>query len=168
MWFNLDLEGFNFHMKIWDWRPVTRENIDDNWCSVQLNLIAKDSLNKYIHSDLLCAEIERFVDFLDQFEQNQIQKKTSLDFLEPDLQFVFYPNGNAEGCRSLYKIEEPFMEMFIYFWCGYPTNNHLALTFYKKEIQLLANYLKLVIGRLKSNSPEIQQMRERGILTNDI
>ena len=56
------------------------------------------------------------------------------------------------------------MEWKINLWDGGLTDNYFSTTFDKNDLRVLRDYLRLVIGKLDKNSPEIKKYVDSGLI----
>lgn len=161
----LDLCGIEMNLRIKQYEKADKDNWDCQWCRIDCLFHSKSWLNYQITNDeiLLSCEVEELAKVLDDLLNDKLLNKTTLDFIEPDFNFILYPKRHVHTLKG-YEIGDISMEMEVFFWNGVLTENHLSLTFYREDIQYLKNYLLLVMGELQQNDSEIMDMISNGIL----
>jgi len=170
MWLNLEINGIVLKLIIKDYVKSTKYNWDDCWCSVEANF-SSYFLNYQSHGcKLLSAEIDELTEYIDDILNSRLHETKKLEFLEPDLTFVFYPkhdlklDSNYTYVKERHEIKDISMDIIISFWYGGITENTLQLKLYIEEIQNLMCYLQFIKGIKKRNDADIQNLIVKEIL----
>lgn len=174
MWFKLDLDGIDMILRIKGYERYSKEPYQ--WCDTDFSFVNDSWLNYYADNAevLLPSEIDWLANSLDDLLAGKLKKVNFLDCLEPNYRFILYPkkefrdNHEPEYLKSIREIEDVYMNLKIYFWNGYLSENNLSLVFYRKNIEYLRNYLFLITGKYKSDDQCILEMIEKGIIINYI
>lgn len=172
MWLKLDLEGMKLELQIKGYQPSNIENRNDQWCKVDFSFRFQECINYSRQDDevFLSCEIETLESKLDDFIEDKIKEKETLDFLEPDFEFVFFPNYNkGESGASTYAAPEHEMSVAIVewkvnLWCHGLTDNYFSNSLVKEECIVFRDYLRLVMGKLNKNSIVIQEYAKAGFI----
>lgn len=165
MWLKLDLYGFKVFFRVKDYHTVTRENYYDNWCYVETNIELYENI-KTGHSGslLLSGEIEYIQSTMEDLLEGKIEEIETITFLEPVLRFVLNPsktNENFDPC-----VNDVTSDLQLCFWNGYPTDNYLSLRLYRKHMEYLISYIKLIRRQLKKQDPEIAELIKKEIIVD--
>ena len=172
MWLKLDLEGMKIELQIKGYQPSDRDNWDYQWCSVDFSFVFPNCIN-YSKTDdevMLSCEVEQLEKTIDDFINNRLVEKESIELIEPDFVFVFLPSYNmVEAGEYTYaapghEMSSAVMEWKINLWDGGLTDNYFSTTFDKNDLRVLRDYLRLVIGKLDKNSPEIKKYVDSGLI----
>lgn len=92
--------------------------------------------------------------------------------MEPDFNFVLNPKKDLRlDPKVLYvrpgcEIVDIDMEWKISFWHDGLTANYLSVTLDRTDIESLLLYLRLVMGEVKENAPEIKALMSKGIMSD--
>ncbi len=84
--FRFSITGYQF--------PDIESDSDGNWINVKYECFYRDNQFEVIDPSLLTTELKEIFDWFDLISKNQIPKYTSLNFLEPNLEFILYGNKN--------------------------------------------------------------------------
>lgn len=139
-------EEYEFSLCIRNYRPAIVNDLNDNWCKVDLKLKCHDYMDYKILDDemLESADVEKLAWQLERLLNGDISKETLISFVEPDLNFALYPKqfaGNFE--------EDISAELMISLRRRSDTNyNGLMLTIPmdRDDIKALLFYLKEIIA----------------------
>lgn len=172
MWFNLDLCGITLKMRIKDYQPTNKESWDEQWCSVDYSLISEHWLNYSQDDDevFLSCEIEELAQSLDDLLNDKITEVKTIKCIEPDFNFILVPKRDLRNDKRYtyvkegYEIADIYMEMKKFFWNGGLTDNFLSISFGRKEIEYLRDYLLCVMKKIDKNNPKVLEMLKREIL----
>ena len=152
----LELCDIDTQLKIKGWH-ITRKNEDiyDNWCCVEISLVSRQINIHHDGSILMSDEVSEICDAPEELLNGKTDTEFSVDFIEPDLNFKFYP---AE------KIENTFGELKINLWGkGVLSGNSLTVTLYKNDLFDLRTYLKYVTKRISKDDPTITELINKGV-----
>lgn len=120
---------------------------DDSWCKV--SIIVKNNFFRYkrIMSELLLsAEVDNIKESLKKLLNNDMPKIEKLEFIEPDLNIVLYPEiDKRRNGKYLYidedeKIKDIYLKLHINLTGPYNEQKYI-LILYREDIQKLYNYL---------------------------
>jgi hypothetical protein len=169
VWLKLDLDGIDFHFRIKNYRQST-ENWDDEWSKEDLTLQSSNWLDYHIDNDelLLMCEVEELRDDIKSLLFDENKKIYSLECIEPDLTFTFYPKIDLrEESNYIYvqrgcEIVDVFMELKVAFWNDGLTANRLLLNFDRSDLEKLLCYLELITGKISIQDKQVQKLIEQG------
>lgn len=172
MWFKLDLNGIEMNLKIKRYAASSKDNWDEQWCTVDFSFVGGTWLN-YQGDDeeiLLSCEVEELADALNALLGDKINEIKTIECIEPDFKFVLHPKRDLRDdnkysyIREGYEIADIYLEMQIYFWNGGLTDNFLSLTFDRDDIEYFRNYLYLITKKIDTVDSRIAEMLDKGIL----
>lgn len=136
---------YEFSLCIRNYRPAIVNDLNDNWCKVDLKLKCRDYMDYKILNDemLESKDVERLALELERLLNGGISKETPVCFVEPDLNFTLYPKqfiGNFENDISA--------ELMISLRKSHANYNGLVLTIPmdRDDIKALLYYLKEIIA----------------------
>ncbi len=157
----LNIGGVNMQLKIMRWRKTPPTDIcTDNWTTTECSL-----RSSYLHYDvngeiLTSGEVDDLIHTLARFLANELKQQYTIEFIEPDLEFVLHPAYNSMGQAG-----EIGMDLIIHFWdAGALSANQFSMSFSREEISALYKYLQTVTGELSLDDATIQQLVCTGIL----
>ena len=138
----LMIEGGKFEFCIEKYRPSTQENWYDEWCMVTAR-VKNNVLNYDIHCEcILCTEVEWLYKKLGELQDGLITSDTEISFIEPDFEYVLYPNSNGD-C---------YMDWKFSLWNdGILTANSFTIVFDAAEIGKLRKYLNKVMSEARKD-----------------
>ena len=174
MWLKLDLSGINLSMQIKNYRKTSEEDWLSVWCKTDFSFVADKWLN-YCEDDsevFLAREIEDLAKSLDDLLNGRLDAPTEFNCVEPDFNFVLNPKKDLRlDPKVLYvrpgcEIVDIDMEWKISFWHDGLTANYLPVTLDRTDIESLLLYLRLVMGEVKENAPEIKALMSKGIISD--
>lgn len=100
---------FKLYIDIQDYVSGNREDWDNQWCHVSFS-VTSDFMNYHIDTAeiLLSCEVDSLIEQIN----NLLHKRKAQDVscIEPDLEFIFYPESSDNDCCGGY------MEIRIAFW----------------------------------------------------
>ncbi len=171
MWLNLDLYGIDFIFGIYGYQP-TKNISPGKWCKVDLILQSDKWLSyRSLGEEMLMSfEVEMLVEQIDALLNDKLKDIWEYECTEPDLMFSLQPKRDLRRDLSYkyvapgHEIKDIFMDFSLVFWNGTVTKNRLTLTFFRKQLIALNNYLKLVTKQLNHDDTEIIEMIKTGIL----
>lgn len=174
LWFRLDLEGIDLHFRISKYRKSTKENWDCEWCDVDLTLQSNRWLDYHINSAevMLSNEIEMLRDTIDALLNDKLDEIDTLECIEPDFQFIFYPkqdvrkNPRVLYVKPGYEISDVDMDFAVTFWDreGALSANRLMLSFDRLDLERLLIYLQLVTGIISEDDEMVNKLVSEGCL----
>lgn len=134
----LELDGMKFEFRIDNYRTGIRKPWDDDWCMVLVKAIC-DSINYSMYEEcMLCSEVEWLYNKIVELQEGTLKETTELSFIEPDFEFMLYPNGQSHG----------FLDWKFNLWYdGALTGNSFTIMFASEDIEKLREYLRNVISR---------------------
>ena len=102
---------------------------------------------------MTCAEIEELLEEVEKLLKDEIKEKSSIDFLEPDIEFCLYPKinlwdlGNYIYIKKGHEIQDIFIELSINLTDnnGVYTGQKYVMVFAREEIEKIVEYIKNVI-----------------------
>ena len=170
----LDLNGIVVQLKVNGYVPSNRKIWDDQWCYVDYSFTSGSWLNYVKKSDSvwLSCEIEELNKMLHKLLNDELSERKIVDFIEPDFEFTLQPKRNLrQDSRYSYVAEghewvDIYTDWTVKFWNEGLTDNYLSVTLGREDIELLALYLDLVIGKISVNSTEIQKLIAGGHLSD--
>lgn len=162
----LDLGSHVMYLQINDWHKARSKDYDDEWCSVKCR-IKSDFMDYRVENNqpdcetLMWSEVENLLHCTEQLLTGKIAEKNSMDCVEPDFEFVFYPA--TENVQSV------GMDILIAFWepDGALSANSLQLYLGQEEVEQFYEYLKLVCKETDPHSSKLEEMRKQGILLKE-
>ena len=147
----LDLSGISVYLKIKGYEPSQREKWDGQWCPCDYLFTAGSWLHyeKENSHVILSCEVEQLADLLRKGLNGELLEKTTLDLLEPDFEFTFYPKNPRP--------EYAYVDWKVSFWSPEGlTDNYLSVTLDRAAMEKMLEYLERIMAK-KSRS------REKGI-----
>ena len=174
MWLKLDLSGINLSMQIRNYRKVPEDDWDSTWCKTDFAFVSEEWLNYRKDNDevFLAREIEDLAKSLDDLLNDRLNASTEFNCIEPDFNFILNPKKDLRlDPKVLYvrpgcEIVDIDMEWKISFWHDGLTANYLSVTLDRTDIESLLLYLRLVMGEVKENAPEIKALMSKGIISD--
>lgn len=172
MWLKLDLDGIVAQIRIKGYTPSSHDEWDSQWCKVDFSFSSDDWLNYHKENDevLLSCEVEELAAQIEKLLCDELEEVKELPCIEPDFTFRLNPKRDLrkdprytyirEGCE----FADSYIEWTITFWHDGLTANYLSLTLDQDDMQLLLKYLYLVMGKIRSDSDEIDQMIKSGYI----
>jgi len=146
---NIDGTYFEFGIK-----NYTNSQSDDiNWANIKIQ-VYNSYFNYYRNSELLaCSEIERILEKLELLLDDKLEKKTKLNFYEPDLEIELHPKLNLKETgeyayiKEGHEIQDIYMELSINLTDrdGAYTGQKYVMIFNREEIEKLVIYLNKAI-----------------------
>lgn len=172
MWLKLDLEGMKIELNIKGYQPSDNESWDYQWCDVDFSFMFPDCINYSKQDDevMLSCEIETLESKIDDFINDRIKEKETLEFIEPDFAFEFTPSYNkVESGEYSYaapghEMSTPIMEWKVNLWSGGLTCNYFSTTFDKDEIRVFRDYLRLVTEKANIDNDDIKEHIKAGLI----
>lgn len=169
MWLKIDSDGIIAKLQIRKYKNETERAGDDYgcWCEVSYSFSSEPWLNYHAENEelLLSIEVDELAQSLDDFINDRFTEEIAEGFYELEFCFIFSPKQELiveNGAREIIDIS---MEWQVFFWHDDPfTENHLSVTLGREDIIHLRNYLYLIMGKYNENTPEIVEMKEKGIL----
>ena len=138
----LELSGINVYLKIKGYEPSQKEKWDDQRCSCDFLFTAGSWLHyeeKNSHVFLSC-EVEQLAELLRKGLAGELLEKTTLDLLEPDFEFTFYPKNPRP--------EYAYVDWKVSFWSPEGlTDNYLSVTLGRADMEKLLAYLERIMGK---------------------
>ncbi len=170
----LDLNGIVVQIKINEYVPSNRKMWDDQWCYVDYSLTSGSWLNYVKKSDSvwLSCEVEELAKSLHKLLNDEIPERKIVDFIEPDFEFTLQPKRDLRQDPQYSYVAEGhewadiYADWTVKFWNDGLTDNFLSVTLGREDIEVLAIYLDLVIGKISANSTEVQQLIASGLLSD--
>ncbi len=138
MGFKRDIDGILVELDIKGYMHPKDKN-DYDWCDCEYRFAAGSYLNYYVESDeiLESGEIEGLHAELKKLLMDENHEDSEVSFIEPDFAFELRCKKKDRDIEVVWKV---------YFWNEGLTENYLALTLYRDDIQSLCDYLELIIG----------------------
>ena len=96
---------------------------------------------------------------------------TEFNCIEPDFNFALNPKKDLRlDPKVLYvrpgcEIVDIDMEWKISFWDEGLTDNYLSVSLVRSDIECLLSYLRLVMGEVQEDTPEIKALMRKGIIS---
>lgn len=142
-WIKFDLDGIIFKFKVYGFEE------HNDWVKTSWRIKFEDIISyQRDHEEVFTKDcIDYLIDHLKDHLNNRIKRIKTIDFIEPDFQFVFKPQERQyDGIthKELKDVIDIQTEMKIYFWHRGATLNHISITFERKDIQKLYEYLVAV------------------------
>lgn len=170
MWLKLELNGIVLYLRITRYQKAAEENWDESWCNIDLSFIFEPVINyRYEDEALLVCEVDDIAILLEKLLNDEIDELVEEEFIEPDFKMIFNPKRDISNDRKYsyvqpgYEMEDIYMEWRIFLWNAYASDNYLSVRLYRDDIEDMLVYLKWVQGRLKRNSPEVQERIKREV-----
>lgn len=168
----LNLGGITLRLSIDNYVPTDESNWDYEWCLVELSLVGRFINYRIRSAILLSSEVDILELRLNELLADQIIEITTLEFIEPELKFKFFPKRDLRKDPGIicvkpgYEIEDIAMSLGVAFWDddGALTKNTLNLMFYREEIEYLSTYLGLVKGSLDKDNPSVQRLVQQDVI----
>ncbi len=143
----------------------------DHWCRTDYSYVADPWLNRtYTDTEIFMPhEIETLVHGLKMFLSGEVNEVASMNFIEPDFSFIFYPPKTP--CASdVYSLFPSFpsddieLDWRIRFWHmeNGLTDNYLSMRMYRPAIEALLLYLRFIIGEVDISDKNVQKMIRYG------
>ena len=170
----LDLNGIVVQVKINEYVPSNRKIWDDQWCYVDYSFTSGSWLNYVKKSDSvwLSCEVEELAKSLHKLLNDEIPERKIVDFIEPDFEFILQPKRDLRQDPQYSYVAEGhewadiYADWTVKFWNDGLTDNFLSVTLGREDIEVLALYLDLVIGKISASSTEVQQLIASGLLSD--
>lgn len=139
MGFKRDIDGIQVELDIRGYIHPMDKN-DYNWCDCGYRFVAGTYLNYYVDSDetLESGEIEGLHAELNKLLIGEKHEDSEVSFIEPDFIFELHCKKDARDVEVVWKV---------YFWNEGLTENYLAITLNREDVESLRDYLKLVISQ---------------------
>lgn len=172
MWLKLELCGMKLEFRVKGYQTSSKECWDYQWCDVDFafRFLGCIDYSKQNDEVLLSCEIENLESEIDDFINNKIKEKKTMDFIEPDFKFEFRPSYNMVEAGEYvyitpeYKMSKGVVEWKVFLWDDGLTDNYFSTILYKDDLRVLRDYLRLVIGKLNIDSFEIQEHIKAGLI----
>lgn len=157
MRFNIKLDGMEIWFAVKGYGPSTSDNWDSQWCDVDYSFEFEDVIHYEKENDevLLSCEIEEMESVFTKLLENQYTEKFILSFIEPDFDFEIFPK---DECTDL------LVKWNVSLWHGGLTGNSFSTCMGRNDISAFRDYLRLIIGTLSKNSPEIKSLISKDII----
>ena len=173
MWLRLDLSGIELSLQIRNYAKPLKDDEDSTWCKTDFSFVSSGWLNYRKENDevFLAWEIEALAKSLDDLLNDRLESPAEFNCIEPDFNFILNPKNDLRlDPKVLYvrpgcEIVDIDMEWKISFWHEGLTDNYLSVTLDRPHIECLLLYMRLVMGEVEENSPEIQALVRNGILS---
>lgn len=146
---NIDDTEFEFGISNY----ISKEDNDENWAKIKLKVINKNFYYDENREIMTCSEIEELLEEVEKLLKDEIKEKSSIDFLEPDIEFCLYPKinlwdlGNYIYIKKGHEIQDIFIELSINLTDnnGVYTGQKYVMVFAREEIEKIVEYIKNVI-----------------------
>ena len=176
MWFKLSINGLEFEFQIKNYVPSSEGSWDIQWCDISFLFRFSDIIDISGRSQsMLSCEVENLESKIDDLINEKLSKRETLYTLESDFAFEFIPScelNNDEYTLELSNQEEPYdgiMKWKVYLYdCYGLTNHYFSATLQRDDLKIFRDYLRLVMGKLNKNSPEIKNYVNSGIIYGQI
>ena len=165
---NLILDGVNLTLKINNYRPSTEDVFADEWCNLSFSLTSNEWLNYRKSEDTLCAsEVERLRDKLSDLILDEIVEITELVFINSCFKFILKPKqlDNTDAIGERLGVYDAHAEWRFIFYDFGPKKNYISVRLEGENINHLINYLNLITEKIDKTDSTIQDMLEKGIIT---
>lgn len=166
MWLKLDIRGMKIELQINGYQRSDKDNWDCQWCDVSFSFEFPGCIDYSKMNDeiILSCEVETLERKIDDFINDRITDKETLELIEPDFVFVFKPSynmlesGEYEYAAPGYEMSNAVMEWKVNLWerDGRLTNNYFSATLDKAALRVLGDYLRLITGKLNKDSGVIK------------
>lgn len=173
MWLKLDLSGIKLSMQIRNYRKFSDDDWDSVWCKTDFAFVSDEWLNYRKDNDevFLAREVEDLAKSLDDLLNDRLNAPTEFNCIEPDFNFALNPKKDLRlDPKVLYvrpgcEIVDIDMEWKISFWDEGLTDNYLSVSLVRSDIECLLSYLRLVMGEVQEDTPEIKALMRKGIIS---
>ena len=143
---HLELDGIEINMTIREYKEVLGREWCDAWCKVDYSIKAVTEPNgkQYINIEhnnteiLLACEVKSLRNRLNKLLNDELEKVTLTEMIEPDFQFELFPKKNGADITATWIVN--------FWYCGGLTANSLNVTLGREDIIKLRDYLDEVIG----------------------
>ncbi len=168
MWLQMDLDGIIVKLQIQQYQNETERAYDEYgcWCEVSYSFSSEPWLNYKGTNDevFLSLEVDGLAQALDDLISDRLTEPVNVVFVEPDFCFKMSPKKELSVENGTHEIIDISIDWQVYFWHDGLTANHLTIAMDREDIIHLRNYLYLIIGKYHESTPEIVEMKEKGIL----
>lgn len=170
LWLKLNLDGIKLLFKIAGYGRKTGDWCDE-WCDVEVSIIADNWLHYTQSGELLLACEVR--DLLAQFEDlisNKILEPKELEFVEPDFTIKLNPQKDLRNdlahpyVAEVHEFVDIDAEFKVFFWDDVLTANYLSLCLDREDILAFVTYLKLVTKQINKDDPEAHALMKNGYI----
>ena len=161
-WIKINAGGVaTIHFRVRGYKPHKRPDLDE-WCVVDL-VVESDIINYALRDDeaLEIQELERVEEKLDLTLKGEGDDCSVVDPMEPYMIFEFHPRYEKKIFPNM------FWKIILWSDDGAPSESTINLALYEEEMKLLSLYLKYASGRLKEDSPEIDELIQQGLIYGD-
>ena len=171
MQLKLDLEGIDLILGISNYVHSTTWD-DDLWTDDYVS-ISGQYINYEINGESLeCFEVEQLKNNLKTLLDGNEPENTEIEFMEPDLEFKFYPSHTLKTGEGGYDYIAPghefvdcFAELKInLFLNGVLSGHSITLSLDRGDIEKIYNYLRLVTKEIDENNSVIIDYINKGIM----
>jgi hypothetical protein len=138
----LEVSGIRVRLKIKGYEPSQRENWDYQWCPCDFLFTAGSWLHYEQENShvILSCEVEQLADLLRKGLNGELLEKTTLDLLEPDFEFTFYPKNPRPECA--------YVDWKVSFWSPAGlTDNYLSVTLDRTAMEKMLEYLERIMAK---------------------
>lgn len=170
----IDLHGILLQLKIKGYVPSTHDDWISQWCDVDFSFSSGSWLDYHRENDevLLSCEVETLAESIEELLNDQLEDVTEISCIEPDFHFMLHPKRDLREdpkytyvCEG-YEIADIYMEWTVTFWNEGLTDNYLSVRLDREDMHVLLVYLKYVIGKLKKNNQEVEELVRQDYLTD--
>lgn len=139
-WIKFDLEGMSIKLRVYGYDEY------NEWVKTSWKFKFEDIIYyERDHEEIFTQDcVNYLIEYLKKHLDNKIKREKTIGFFEPDFKFVFKPQERILDPilkdRSGFNVDIS-MELHVYFWHKGATDNYFSMTFERKDIERLYDYL---------------------------